>query len=120
MGAPGTTGGPWSVCRHLKSVEHDAACGCGYRGVIYGPEHDVCFAICQPGHEPAPEGQEGTEPSRYPRAVEIANSHQMAASPAMYDALEALLRRFEPLSTADRDAQKTARAALAQARGEPS
>lgn len=71
----GVTPGPWELCAHLK---YNDACSCGYRGVIYGPEPDG-FAICQPGHEPAPEGQEGTEPPRYTRDVEIANMRYIAA-----------------------------------------
>lgn len=69
------TPGPWDLCAHLKDND---ACSCGYRGVIYGPEPEG-FAICQPGHEPAPEGQEGTEPPRYSREVEIANMRYIAA-----------------------------------------
>jgi hypothetical protein len=75
------TPGPWEPCQHLKSVADDLACSCGYRGVIFGPDHDVAYAICQPGHQPAPKGQEGTEPARYPREVEIANSQLIALAP---------------------------------------
>lgn len=95
----GVTPGPWELCAHLK---HNDACSCGYRGVIYGPEPDG-FAICQPGHEPAPEGQEGTEPPRYPRDVEIANMRYIAAvNPAaiseLLSTLESLQRENERLS----------------------
>lgn len=91
----GFTPGPWEVCQHLKSVADDAACRCGYRGVIFGPDPDIAYAICQPGHQPAPEGEEGTEPARYPRAVEIANAHLIAAAPDLYAALAGLLKHIE-------------------------
>ena len=94
----GVTPGPWELCAHLK---HNDACSCGYRGVIYGPESDG-YAICQPGHEPAPEGQEGTEPPRYPRDVEIANMRYISAvNPVavseLITSLEALQRENERL-----------------------
>lgn len=77
--AEAATPGPWEVCRHLEGVEEDNACSCGYRGVIWGPDHDVPMAICQPGHDREPEGQEGLGPCRYERAQEIANSQHIAA-----------------------------------------
>lgn len=36
------TPGPWHLCQHLKGVEQDTACSCGYRGVVYGPEDEGC------------------------------------------------------------------------------
>ncbi len=75
------TPGPWELCAHLADEKVDAGCGCGYRGVIYGPEHNTPFAVCQPGHQPAPEGQEGTEPARYHRKVELANARRIARLP---------------------------------------
>ena len=111
------TPGPWEVCQHLKSIEDDVACSCGYRGVIFGPDHDVAFAICQPGHDPAPKGEEGTEPARYPREVEIANAHLIAAAPELFDALSLLLEAVENgLDTTRRCA--FAKLAIAKARGE--
>jgi len=94
----GVTSGPWELCAHLK---HNDACECGYRGVIFGPEPDG-YAICQPGHEPAPEGQEGTEPPRYPRDVEIANMRYIAtinpeAISDLLSTLESLQRENERL-----------------------
>lgn len=95
------TAGPWIPCEHLKSAEADAACPCGYRGVIFGPPDADCGAddraICQPGHEPAPPGQEGTEPGRFPRAQEIANMQLIAA---MRNSLPALLARVAELEGA--------------------
>ena len=91
MTQPKFTPGPWSLCHHLQSVESDNACPCGYRGVVYGPCEDA-RAICQPGHEPAPKGEEGTEPERYPRETEIANAHLIAAAPDLYEACEIALR----------------------------
>lgn len=119
------TPGPWFVCRHLESVDADNGCRCGYRGVIYGPEHSTAMAICQPGHEPAPAGQEGSEPGRYPREVEIANAHLIAASPALYAACEAALATHT-LSESEKglptllEVGRMLRAALAQALGEQS
>ena len=101
MSAPGFTPGPWSVCQHLKSVKDDAACSCGYRGVVFGPEHGVEMAICQPGHDrPQREEEWGTEPLRYPREVEIANAHLIAAAPDLYGAL---IEAKRELWTAARD-----------------
>ena len=91
------TAGPWHPCQHLKGVEEDLACSCGYRGVIYGPDHDVAYAICQPGHEPPPKGQEGTEPARYPREVEIANMQLVALAPEMAAALQSQALREQRL-----------------------
>ena len=89
------TPGPWDLCQHLKSVDADNACSCGYRGVVFGPEHDVAMAVFQPGHErPVREEEWGSEPPRYPREVEIANSHLIVALvnnlPAILSALEAV------------------------------
>lgn len=81
------TPGPWELCAHLAFPHVDKQCACGYRGVIFGPDDDK--AICQPGHEPAPKGQEGSEPGRYPREVEIANARLIASAPELYEALEA-------------------------------
>lgn len=89
----GHTPVPWSLCQHLKSVEDDAACKCGYRGVIFGPEHDVAMAICQPGHEkPRREEEWGSEPASYPRAVEIANMQFIVHAVNNHDALVEALR----------------------------
>jgi len=90
------TEGPWVVCQHLKSIEDDAACPCGYRGAIWGPEHDVAMSVAQPGHDGEPEGQENLGPSRYPRDKEIANAQFIAASrtaiPALLDRIEEMER----------------------------
>lgn len=72
------TPGPWHLCAHLKSIEHDRACSCGYRGSIWGGDQE--HVVCQPGHDGAPAGQEGTEPQRYEREQEIANAHYIAAA----------------------------------------
>lgn len=114
------TPGPWSLCQHLRSIERDRACSCGYRGVVFGPDATP-FAICQPGHDPAPGGQEGTEPARYPREVEIANARLIAAAPELLDALEALARhdfddRDDPVIY--NEVCRRARAAIAKARGQ--
>lgn len=83
------TPGPWLLCAHLKDGDQ---CSCGYRGVIWGPDSK---AICQPGHEPAPEGQEGTEPERYPREVELANARLIAAAPDLLNAAKAVIAQWE-------------------------
>lgn len=97
------TPGPWHPCRHLESIEADAACGCGYRGVIYGPEEEG-FAVLQPGHEPPPVGEEGTEPPRYGRPMEIANMQLVVAAinalPGLLGTIEAQARRIEVLEGA--------------------
>lgn len=87
------TAAPWNLCRHLESEDADKACSCGYRGVIFGPEHDVAYAVFQPGHDlPLRQEEWGSEPARYPRQVEIANA-QLAV--AMRNHLPALLDRIE-------------------------
>jgi hypothetical protein len=90
------TPAPWHLCQHLKSMEDDTACPCGYRGVVSGPEHDDMFAVFQPGHElPRHEEEWGTEPARYPREVEIANSQLIVA---MRNALPDLLATITRLT----------------------
>lgn len=79
------TPGPWTLCHHLSSIDNDIACECGYRGVIYGPDDK---AICQPGHDKGPKGQELTVPERYNREIEIANAYLIAAAPDMLAALK--------------------------------
>lgn len=122
MGEFKGTPGPWVLCAHLRDND---ACECGYRGVIFGPE-PIGYAICQPGHEPAPEGQEGTEPPRYPREVEIANSHLIAAAPELLAALMKFTEDYvEMVNSGDcgfwepenEDKVKAARAAIAKATG---
>jgi hypothetical protein len=102
--AKGSTPAPWELCQHLKSKECDEACKCGYRGVVFGPDHDVAYAVFQPGHDPAPKGQEGSEPQRYPRTQEIANSHLMVAMrsavPHLIDHIRALQERVAELEGA--------------------
>lgn len=94
--AEAATAGPWSLCQHLKSVEDDIACRCGYRGVIWGPDHDRAMAICQPGHDAEDPEQAGLAPERYPRPQEIANAAFIAAAnPATMLALLDLLEEAE-------------------------
>lgn len=112
------TPGPWTLCTHLESAGKDRACGCGYRGVIFGPSHDPAMAICQPGHDPAAKGEEGTEPQRYPREVELANARLIAASPDLLAALIPFTQRglFEGWSPEEwNDMLENARAAITKA-----
>jgi hypothetical protein len=93
--AKAATPGPWTVCKHLESVEADLACTCGYRGVVFGPDHDAPMAICQPGHDPDPVGEEGLGPQNYARAQQIANGQWIAAAnPAAILELCAEVRRL--------------------------
>ena len=84
----GHTMGPWHLCAHLANDDENG-CSCGYRGVIYGPQREG-YAVCQPGHEPAPEGQEGTEPPRYERSQEVRNARLIAVAPDMRTTILAL------------------------------
>ena len=115
------TPGPWTLCAHLADPAVDASCSCGYRGVIYGPEESGHpFAICQPGHQPAPVGEEFTEPQRYPRDVELANARLIAAAPDLLDALKRLesATRILPPDMDEPDSPLAqARAAIAKAEG---
>lgn len=90
------TPGEWHLCQHLKGVEEDAGCSCGYRGVVFGPEKDG-FAVFQPGHDPSPTGEEFTEPQRYPRETEITNSQFIVALHNAAPDLIAKARRVERL-----------------------
>lgn len=79
--AKAATPGEWTVCQHLKSIEADQACTCGYRGVVFGPdERGIPMAVCQPGHDPEPVGEEGLGPQNYPRPAQIANGQYIAAA----------------------------------------
>ena len=92
----GVTPGPWSLCAHLHRDEVDEGCSCGYRGVVFGPE-DFAMAVCQPGHDPAPAGEEGTEPQRYGRATERQNARFIAAA---RDLMPELMTHIEQLEAA--------------------
>lgn len=94
----GHTMGPWRLCAHLANDDENG-CSCGYRGVIYGPQREG-YAVCQPGHEPAPEGQEGTEPPRYERSQEIRNARLIAAAPDMRETILTLCADVERLNAA--------------------
>lgn len=113
------TPGPWTLCRHLESIEADNDCSCGYRGVIFGPEHDVAMAICQPGHDPAPRGEEGTEPCRYSREVELANSRLIAAAPELLSQLQFAVKLLGAFPAMSGTAQvQSMRDTIAKARGD--
>ena len=96
----GHTMGPWHLCAHLANDDENG-CSCGYRGVIYGPQREG-YAVCQPGHEPAPEGQEGTEPPRYERSQEVRNARLIAVAPDMRETILTLCAEIERLR-ADRE-----------------
>lgn len=105
------TPGPWHLCAHLKNIDKEIDCKCGYRGVIYGPEPEG-YAICQPGHES--HGWDGLEPPRYDRMTEIANAHLIAAAPDLYEVLELIYRQMNHWDIGYEEAKE----ALAKARGE--
>lgn len=113
------TPGPWTLCHHLQSMERDGSCSCGYRGVIYGPETDVPMAVCQPGHDAEPAGEEFTGPQRYSRDVELANAHLIAAAPDLLEALRDCLGRFVEAfpASAEYEPIKRGFAAIAKAEG---
>ncbi len=83
------TPGPWHLCHHLRSLEDDAACPCGYRGGIWGSDEE--HIICEMGGADHP-GEEGLSPARYDRQTELANARLIAAAP---DAMAALVQAVE-------------------------
>jgi hypothetical protein len=93
------TPGPWGLCHHLESAENDAACPCGYRGGIWGPDGER--TICEMGSTLVP-GEEGLEAPRYPRPVELANARLIAAAPDLAEALDWLLASIEADPANDR------------------
>lgn len=95
---PKFTPGPWHLCAHLKDINEEVGCSCGYRGVIYGPE-PVGYAICQPGHEVYP-GEEDLTPPRYDRMTEIANAHLISASPDLFECVSILVN-YIPLNVVE-------------------
>lgn len=114
------TPGPWTLCHHLQSMERDGSCSCGYRGVIYGSETDVPMAVCQPGHDAEPAGEEFTGPQRYSRDVELANARLIAAAPDLLVALQRCLNFIEGTEAEfgeEFECGNLARAALAKAEG---
>lgn len=82
--------GPWELCYHLKSIEHDKSCHCGYRGGIGNGD----YMICEMGSTQI-QGEEGLELPRFDRETEIANAHLIAAAPELYGMLSAVLEGFE-------------------------
>lgn len=111
------TPGPWKLCHHLQSPEKDVSCPCGYRGGIWGSDGE--HIVCEMGSQPIP-GQEGMEPPRYARSVELANARLIAAAPDLLGALKFILAFYEPgqryLDTnAWKQAEASARAAVAKA-----
>ena len=83
------TAAPWQPCYHLEKPENDAACPCKTRGIIYGSDGE--HAVCEMGSTSIP-GQEGMEPPRYDRSVELMNAALIFeirnAAPALMDALK--------------------------------
>lgn len=71
------TPGPWKLCHHLQSPESDKDCPCGYRGAVWGPDGE--HILFEMGSTETP-GQEGMEPPRYERSVEIATAQYIAAA----------------------------------------
>jgi len=81
----------FAVCHHLKSLEKDKQCPCGYRGGIYGkPDHMVC--------EMGPttvEGEEGLEMLRYPREIEMANAAFITTAANSRQTIKEAIERIE-------------------------
>lgn len=97
MSAPGTTPGPWKACEHPEGRA-------GIRAVNGSKMVARCEAMFGRGHVDASEWE--------------ANAHLIAASPALYEALEIAMEYVNWLPPEGREAFKACAAALAIARGE--
>lgn len=88
------TRGPWKLCYHLESHEHDSSCRCGYRGGIWGGDGD--HMVCEMGSTII-KGEEGLEPPRYDRATELKNAEFIAASRELMPKLLAVAKEAKDL-----------------------
>ena len=87
------TDAPWEGCYHLRSMECDASCKCGYRGGIWG---DGEFMVCEMGSTPM-KGYEGLEPRRYKRESELNNAAFISMARNNFDKLLAVAKAVKEL-----------------------
>lgn len=83
------TPGPWEGCYHLRNKTNDEACGCGYRGSIWGG--DQSGVICEMGSTVIKD-EEGLEPPRYERTQELANAKFISVSRELMPKLLAIAK----------------------------
>lgn len=84
--APGIT-----LCQHLKSIECDQACKCGYRGGVWAADGEhILFTMGDPVTEPYP----GLEAPRIERSQEIYTAQLLVAlynyAPSLIAAAQAI------------------------------
>lgn len=86
--ANAATPGPWRPCLHLRSVEDDKSCPCGYRGGIWGSDQE--HQVCEIGS-----GDEPMAAPRYERLQEITNANFIIAARTDIPVLLAHIRALE-------------------------
>jgi len=92
--------GPWKLCHHLKSKDHDESCHCGYRGGIWSGDGE--FVVCEMGSSPDVDGDgfvQGHSTPQCPRDQQLFDAafiaHARTDIPALLSALEAEKKRAD-------------------------
>lgn len=102
MSDPHFTPGPWGLCHHLKSPEHDKSCSCGYRGGIWSGDGE--YLVCEMGSSPDVDGNgylQGHSVPMADRPTQLADAALIAAAPSLYASLKAILGNSGGRCTAD-------------------
>lgn len=96
--AEAATPGPWKLCHHLKSKDHDESCHCGYRGGIWSGDGE--FVVCEMGSSPDVDGDgfvQGHSTPQCPRDQQLFDAAFIFRArtdiPALLSALEAANKR---------------------------
>lgn len=86
----GHTPTPWVLCHHLKSHEHDASCGCGYRGSVWSA--DGQYIVVEMGSSPDSDGEGKIQGHMMPqadRSTQLADAAFIVTAVNAYDTLKA-------------------------------